>query len=162
MAIVRDKILLPGFYWYDAPPAQGPGFHEWLSTNRDLVKVRKTRSFADDSVFGGTNAHTWALFEVIFPVPWLDQSKFGFPNRATKETESDVISSGAEGQKDPLDRLADGVKSALPFLAPVSTGVLLLGGLVGLGYFFRKEIFDGTVKRVRSFRNSRNRRASSA
>lgn len=162
MALVRDKILLPGFYWYDALPAQGPGFHEWLSLNRDLVKVRKTQTFADDSVFGGPNAHVWALFEVVIPVPWLDARKFGFPNTATKETDSTVISSGAEPSKDTLDVIADSVKSVVPFLAPVSSGILVLGGLVGLGYLFRKEIFNESVRRVRNFRHSRSRRASRA
>ena len=160
MAIVRDKVLLPGFYWYDAPPAQGPGFHAWLRDNIALVKVRKSVSSAEDTVFGPTNAHTWALFEVLFPVVWLDQTKFGFPNTATKDTDSTVASSGAEPSKDTLDVIADSVKGVVPFLAPISSGVLVFGGLLGLGYLFRKELFNAASSRVRNFRHSRSRRAT--
>ncbi len=152
----RDPVLVKGFYWYDAPPEKAPGFQAWLTQNRSLVKVRKSTTAIDSSVFG-TTAHLFVLFEVLFPVPWLDAKQFGFPNTADANTDVSVTSSGAEPQKDPLDTVADGVKKVLPFLAPVSSGVLVLGGLVGLGYIFRKEIFSHGVKQVRRIRASRNR-----
>lgn len=155
--VVRDPILIAGFYWYDAPPAQAPGFQAWLRQNAALVKVRKTTTSVDTSVFSGPNAHVWALFEVLFPVLWLDAAKFGFPETATKDTGPDVVSSGAEPQKDPLDKIADGVKDVIPFLAPVSTGVLITGGLVGLAYIFRKELFDNAKRRFRHNRPSSSR-----
>jgi hypothetical protein len=161
MTIVRDPILTSGFYWYDAPLAQGPGFHQWLRDNVALVKVRKSASITDDGIFApitdGPKQHTWVLFEVLFPVLWLDPKKFGFPNKATKDTDISVASS-LEPEKDTLDKIADSVKSVVPFLAPVSTGLLALGGLLGLGYFFRKEIFNDAKERVRKFRSSRSRR----
>ena len=140
--LVRTPILTAGFYWYDAPAAQAPGFHQWLKDNSALVKVRKTTAAADTDPFGTVvNGHLWVLFEVLFPVQWLDATKFGFPNSATKDTGPDVVSSGAEPQKDTLDQIADKAKEIVPFLAPVSSGVLVIGGLVGLGYIFRKELF---------------------
>lgn len=159
-AIVRDKILSPGFYWYDAPAKQAPGFQGWLRDNSALVKVRKTSTSVDDSIFSlfsGPKLHIWALFEVLFPVPWLDAAQYGFPNTADKDTDSTVASSGAEPQKDPIDRIADSVKDVVPFLAPVSSGLLVFGGLVGIGYIFRKEIFSNVVTRVRKHRPARGR-----
>lgn len=143
--LVRDPILTKGFYWYDAPPKQAPGFQQWLRDNAALVKTRKTLTSADDP----ETAHVWALFEVLFPVPWLDAKQFGFPNTASKEDGPEVISSGADLQKNPLDKIADGVKEVLPFLAPVSAGVLVLGGVVGLGYLFRKELFSSVKRKLR-------------
>jgi len=156
-AIVRDKVLSPGFYWYDAPAEQAPGFQGWLRDNSALVKTRKTVTSVESSVFSsGPNLHVWALFEVLFPVPWLDATKFGFPNTASKDTESTVASSGAEPQKDPLDKIADSVKEIVPFLAPVSTGALVIGGLVGLGFIFRKELFSHGIRKLRSARGRRS------
>lgn len=154
--LVRDPVLSPGFYWYDAPPEQAPGFHQWLKDNASLVKVRKSNVDINDSVFGHAESHVWVLFEVLFPVPWLDAKKFGFPNTASKDTDSTVASSGAEPQKDPLDKIADSVKEIVPFLAPVSTGAIVIGGLVGLGYIFRKELFSN-VRKLRNRRASRSR-----
>lgn len=150
--LARDPVLVKGFYWYDAPPAQAPGFQAWLVQNAALVKVRKTVTSADTSVFGSPNAHIFVLFEVLFPVPWLDAKQFGFPNTADKDTDVTVTSSGAEPQKDPLDKIADGVKEVIPFLGPVSSGVLVAGGLVGLAYIFRKELFSYGIKQVRRVR----------
>lgn len=155
-AIVRDPVLSPGFYWYDAPPEQAAGFQAWLRDNAAIVKARKTVTELNASLFG-SSPHLWVLFEVIFPVLWLDAKKFGFPNTATKDTDSTVASSGAEPQKDVLDQIADSVKSTIPFLAPVSSGVLVLGGLLGLGYIFRKEIFEYGVSKANRIRASRNR-----
>lgn len=161
MAIVRNSVLVPGFYWYDAPPAQGPGFHQWLKDNIALVKVRKSVSAADDGIFAavnGSNAHTWVLFEVVLgPVLWLDAKKFGFPNTATKDTEPDVASSLVP-EKDVLDKITDSINVAIPFIAPISTGVVALGGLLGLGYLFRKELFENAKRKIRDYRSSRRRR----
>lgn len=160
-ALVRDTILTKGFYWYDANPEQAPGFLAWLRDNASLVKARKSTTSIDTSPFsvltGGAKAHIWTLFEVLFPVPWLDAKQFGFPNTATKDTDVTISSSGAEPQEDVVDQIADGVKKIAPFLAPVSSGVLVLGGLVGLGYIFRKELFSHGLKQVRRLRPSRNR-----
>jgi hypothetical protein len=156
--LVRSPILTAGFYWYDAPPAQAPGFIAWLRDNVALVKVRKTTTGIDTDLTGNViNGHVWALFEVLFPVPWLDAKQFGFPNTATKDTGPDVVSSGAEPQKNAIDTVADSVKGVLPFLAPVSSGVIVLGGLVGLGYVFRKEIFSNVGKRIRKHQSARSR-----
>lgn len=161
MTIVRDKTLLPGFYWYDANISNVPFVNGWLRDNSALVKTRKTATFIDDSVFsvltGGAKGHVWYLFEVIFPTLWLDQTKFGFPNTATKDTGPEVMSSGAEPQKDAIDVIADSAKSALPFLAPVSSGVLVFGGLLGIGYLFRKELFNVGTRIIRKRRASRSR-----
>jgi len=159
MSLYRKPVLTAGFYWYDAPPAQGPGFHQWLKDNIALVKTRRSAAIADDGTFSaitGPSAHTWVMFEVLFPVLWLDAKKFGFPNTATKDTDISVASS-LELEKDPLDRIADSVKGIVPFLAPVSSGLLVIGGALGLGYFFRKEIFSNAVTRIRKFRSSRSR-----
>jgi hypothetical protein len=163
-ALVRDPVLSPGFYWYDAPPAQAPGFQAWLRDNASLVKTRKTLTQVDTNIFGGPNLHVWALFEVLFPVLWLDAKKFGFPNTATKDTESTVASS-VELEKDPIDVIGDSVKNVIPILAPVSSGLLVVGGVLGLGYIFRKELFShatATVRRLRNSRPSRNRKRQSA
>lgn len=156
-SLVRDPILTSGFYWYDAPVKQAPGFQQWLRDNASLVKVRKSTSSLDDV----ETAHIWTLFEVIFPVLWLDAKEYGFPNTASADTGPDVASSGAEPSKNPIDVIADSVKDAVPLLAPVSSGVLVVAGLAGLAYFFRKEIFSYGVQRLRSSRGSRSRRAKS-
>jgi len=140
MSLVREPILTAGFYWYDALPAQGPGFHQWLRDNVALVKVRRSVSFTEPP-------HTWAMFEVLFPALWLDAKQFGFPNTATKDTGPEVISSGAEPQKNPIDTIADSVKGAVPFLAPLSSGVLVLGGLLGVYLFFKKELFSYAARK---------------
>lgn len=158
--LARDPILTKGFYWYDANPAQAPGFLAWLRDNSSLVKSRKSTTSIDTSPFsvltGGAKAHIWTLFEVLFPVPWLDAKQFGFPNTATADTDVTISSRGAEPTEDALDTVANGVKKIMPFLAPVSSGVLVIGGLVGLGYIFRKELFHG-LKQVRHIRRSRSR-----
>lgn len=159
-ALVREKVLPPGFYWYDAPAEQAPGFQGWLRDNAALVKVRKTETGVDTSIFSsGPNLHIWALFEVLFPVPWLDQTKFGFPNTASKDTDATIASSGAEPQKDPLDKIADSVKEILPVLAPVSAGAIAIGGLVLVGYIFRKELFSHVSRRISKHRTARGRRS---
>lgn len=159
MALVRDKVLSPGFYWYDVNADKSPAFLAWTQQNSSLVKVRKSATFADDSMFSlfsGPKVHTWVLFEVLFPVLWLDQTQFGFPNTAKSTDGPEVVSSGAEPQKDSIDVIADSVKGVVPFLAPVSSGLLVFGGLAGLAYFFRKEIFDvGTKLRKRRAARSR-------
>ncbi len=160
--LVRDKVLTKGFYWYDANMEQAPGFHQWLRDNTSLLKVRKSAAMADTNftsvLTGGPNAHIWVLFEVLFPVIWLDQTKFGFPNTATKDTDV-TVSSSLELEKDPLDKIADSVKEVLPFLAPVASGTLLLGGLGLALYLFRKDIFESGKRSIRKFRDSRSRGA---
>ena len=162
--LFRDPILPKGFYWYDAPPAQAPGFNLWLMTTAPLgVKVRKSVTAADTDPLGAVvNGHVWALFEVTTnPVPWLDATKFGFPNTATASTDSTVVSSGADPQKGVLDQVADSVKGIPKFLGDASP-VVLIGGAIGLGiYFFRKELFSYGQNRVRKFQSSRGRRAKS-
>lgn len=163
-ALYRNPALVKGFYWYDAPPDKGPGFIQWLKDFVKLVKVRKTASVADTSIGGDVvNAHTWALFEVgEVPVPWLDARKFGFPNTATEDTDVSVVSSGAEGSKNPLDTLGDAVSDLPKTLAGaigVATPVVVVGA-IGLSlYFFRKELFEHGKAKLRHFRRASGRRA---
>jgi len=145
MALYRRPILDPGFYYYDAPEMQTPGFREWLKTNSSLLKVRKTTEFPD---------HLFVLFEVIFPALWLDAKQFGFPNTATAETSSDIVSSGAEPQKDILDQVADKVKDIIPSIAPAAAKFLVIGGLLAGGYFLLKDGVSDGIRRIRKRRST--------
>lgn len=107
MALERSKVLPNGFYWTDVIGDKREGFHQWARDQAALVKVRATRAHDD-----AEPPREWFLFEVLHPVVWLPQDQYGFPTKATATTTEGDTVQRPDPEKDPLDKIADGINAA--------------------------------------------------
>jgi hypothetical protein len=82
MAVVRQLVLTPGFYWIDTFPSKDksrPSFAQWSRFMAALVKVRRTTSHLDEKP-----PREWVLFD----------QRLGFPETApngAETTEADTV-----------------------------------------------------------------------
>lgn len=123
MAVVRSKILPPGFYWFDDidKPGRPTTFAAWRTSQKGLVTIASTSAHFDE-----TPKREWILFEVKFPALW-DQ-RLGFPETAPKGRDTTEADTTTNTPGKPGPGLFDSLDLSTLFSG--GSGVLLLGGLL--------------------------------